>query len=594
MTSIVAYEYRLMNPPAETRDLAVAQMRAAHRYRNMLVEIERERRARHREVMSGHPDTAPLAARVAELAAQRDAARQTLLSTRAAARARAESAADRERVRELGAQLKAVRAELRAAKQTIASDPEIQRAVQAVEDHARQRVRDERARCDVYWGTYLLQEAAADQARKATSDPQFRPWRGEGRVSVQLQGGLDLTEVWGGDTQLWIDPLPAGAHDPAAKRGARRAASRTLLHLRVGSKDRAPIWAVWPLVMHRPLPEGARIKVATVSRRRRDRRRWDWFVHLTLDISASQPRRSVPDSGAVALNLGYCLRPDGGIRAGYVVGDDGIEREILVPSSSLDRFQRSEKIQGYRDQNLNVARAELCAWIADQPATPEWFAERSKGLHAWRSAERLAALADAWRSQRWEGDAAGYEPLQAWRFREEHLQRMGAGLARGAALHRRETYRIVAAELGRRYGTLVIDDTDLHELQRSPAPESEDVEIKAVKRRQRQAAGSELRDALVNAFGRERLSVQSATDITRRHYACGSIETWDREDSTRRRKCSACGEMYDQDANACRNLLSEWARERDGARSDIQTSRSANPAPPLSSRQTRLRNRSAS
>src|SRR5690606_21269492 len=134
---------------------------------------------------------------------------------------------------------------------------------------------------------------------------------------------LDLDELTT-DTQLQI--LAAPDH-----RTGRRAGTRRLLRLRIGSKGGTPIWAEWPMIMHRPLPDGARIKAVTVSRRRRDCRRWEWLAHVMVDIpeSASRP---TPIDGAVALNLGWAQMDDG-VRAGMLLGTDGHAREIRVSES---------------------------------------------------------------------------------------------------------------------------------------------------------------------------------------------------------------------------------------------------------------------
>ena len=557
------YEYGLL-PPTFNAERVDHQIRAGHRYRNVLIEIERERRAKVREILGGHADTEPLAAEVDRLATEREAARQRLKLARGVTRSRSDSAEDRAAVREIGVHLKAARADLKAAKARIASDPDIQAKLAAVQEHAHARRLAERARTEAYYGTYLLAEAAAEQAAKGKTDPRFAPYRGEGRIGVLVIHGIDVADLED-DTRIQIHRRDNG-------RGGRRADQGRTLRLRVGSDDRrAPIWAEWPMIMHRPIPEGARIKQATVIRRRRDCRRWDWRVQILLDLSASPPHRSTPADGVCALNLGWA-QVEGGIRAGYVVGSDGAETEVLASRSILDRLAKADSIRSIRDQHTDEMRARLSAWIADHPLptlAPQptsgdgrtaSLAERADHLHSWRSPNRFAALARAWKSQRFDGDADGYDLLEAWRYRDEHLQRYEAGLVRGSQLARREAYRVIAARLASTYRTLVVDDTDLRELQRSPTPESERTEISAAKLAQRRAAGSELRTALVNAFGVGRVVKLSAADVTSTCHDCGSIERWDRAAHGRKHLCSACGVTWDQDANACRNLLREQQR----------------------------------
>lgn len=585
--TVLIYKYGLL-PPTINAELVNDQMRAGHHYRNTLVEIERERRRRISEVMSSHEDTEPLVAEISRLAKERDDAREQIKRTRAKAKARVESADSRAHVRELGAQLKAMRDRFKEAKRAIVTDFNVAARLAEIEQWSRTRVREERAKCGVYWGTYLLAEQAADQARKSKTPPQFQRWTGEGRVSAQLQGGLGLDELEK-DTQLQI-------HEAPDHRTGRRAGTRRFLRLRVGSDGRKPIWAEWPMTMHRPLPEGSRIKTVTVQRRRRDCRRWEWTVCILVDIPEAS-RRAAPADGAVALNLGWAQMAQG-VRAGYVLGTDGYEQEVLTPQSVIDRIRKAESIRSIRDLNLDAMRLALVEAMRQIPVLPDWLQARAIlsrpdennvcainwHITHWRSAARFAALAFAWRSQRFDGDAQAYEPLEAWRYRDEHLQRYEAGLTRGALGHRKEGYRILSAMLAKRYRTLVIDDTDLRAMQRSPAPESERTEIATAKRNQRHAAGSELREALVSAFS-GRVIKLSAVDVTRTCHLCHSIEQWDRVASGRLHTCSNCAVQWDQDANACHNLLREWLNSS----SELEAAREEKAANRKESRSERLR-----
>jgi hypothetical protein len=557
------YEYGLLDPITNAH-LVEDQLRSAHRYRNVLVEIERERRSRVREILAGHADTVGLADEVERLTTALEAAQVQIKQTRAASRRRSETTDDRALVRDLSTQLKTARAQLKEAKTFVAKDPMIQRALATADQRAHDRQIEERARCGVYWSTYLLIEEDVDRARKGKMDPKFQRFTGEGRVSAQLQGGLDWSEI-GNDTQLQI-------HDAPDPRAGRRAGHRKILRLRIGSggTSRQPIWAEWPLTLHRALPEGARIKRATVTRWRRDCRRWEWRLQLLLDVSACASSKKRPSEGACALNLGWA-KTDRGLRAGYVVGQDGQRTEIVLPASILERLDKANAIRAQRDQNLDALKAQLSAWLADHPLpTPPEDAvagslkARADHLHAWRAPERFFSLAQAWKQQRFDGDAVGYELLEAWRYRDEHLQRYEAGMRRGALGHRREIYRMIGAELATRYRMLVVDDTDLRTFQRSPEAGSTRVEFDAVKRAQHVAAPSDLRMQLMNAFGETSCAELSAVDVTRKCHACSAINDWDRAASGREHACVACGAVWDQDVNACLNLLGEWKSAEPG------------------------------
>lgn len=612
------YEFGLLDPTMNA-NLVDDQMRAAHRYRNLLVEIERSRRDAVRGALSAHPAVEPLEAEVQSLSKDREALRDQIRRANAAVRGRADTKELREKVRVVAGALRGARAKLKAAKGAIVSDAGVVAAITAANEAAAARVRQERARCGVYWSTYLLQEADADRARKEKMPPKFRRWDGEGRVSVQLQGGLPLEELWGGGTQIRIDPVDPLAHDPTARCGDRRRAARTLLRLRVQSDERGrPIWATWPMILHRPLPEGCRIKVATVHCRRRDCWQWEWRLRLQVELPEHWTEGRC-GTGAVALNLGYAQSYEhlhGGVRAGYLIGEDGAGREIAVAASVSDRVEKSASICSIRDKNLDEMRASLVTWLrAHEAELPAWLVERTilsrerptprssappaepaiprpRNWHIalWRSAARFRALAFAWRETRFSGDEAGYDLLENWRYRDEHLQNYQTGMHRGALLDRREQYRIAAVALAARYDTLVVGSTDLRELQRSPRPEEERTEIGSAKRAQRLAAGSILRSTLENAFKRRGGKVVVIDDhrATTTCHACGSLEEWDRI-AAREHTCDACGARWDQDENYCKNLLARHRREQEVAAADAGGVSSAKGLEKKESRSERLR-----
>jgi hypothetical protein len=577
--SIRVYEYGLL-PPKVNAALVDDQMRLAHRYRNLLVEIELERRAAVRAILGAHADVAPLESELAAAILELETARADIKAKRSATRSRSDSADQRKRASSALAVVRDLRARVRAAKKASIEAPVIVAGINEANRRALARVKSARATCGVYWGTYLLQEAAADQARKGVTPPKFQRYTGEGRVSVQIGGGVlasSVTSADCNDTRIRIAPVPSSAFDGSLCRGESKRAMRTVLQLRVSSDERRPVWAEWPLIMSRPLPEGAVIKVATVQRRRRNCHQWDWRLQLTVDIPDEFSRRPPPRDGVVALNLGFCSRPGGGIRSGFYVGSDGSQREILVAKSDLYRgdvatdsmagvttriknaIDKADSIRSIRDKNMDAMRADMLAWLATLGAqAPEWLLERAKHVHAWRSADRFRSLAKAWKVARFDGDAAGYDMLEAWRYRDDHLECYESGLRRRAIGDRREGYRLLAAQLAARYHTLIVDDTDLRAFARSPSTESEDVGIAAVKRNMRLAAGSVLRQVMLSAFGAARVQKVSAVNVTVTCSLCRHVNNVDRSSGTRDHTCGTCGATWDQDANACRNLLAAY------------------------------------
>lgn len=206
-----------------------------------------------------------------------------LKSTRSASRSRSDTDAQRRRVTDARkAKGEATRA-WRARRAAILADDASRLACDAINARAHELTISARAHCGVYWGTYLLVEDAAQAARKAPlydgdepSDPLFAPWRGEGNLGVQVQGGEPVAAIVGTtDTRVRIGAVDPRAHLRETPHGERKRMCRTTLRLRVGSEGRDPIWAEWPMILHRPMPPEARVKRVVVSLHRiGSRERW--------------------------------------------------------------------------------------------------------------------------------------------------------------------------------------------------------------------------------------------------------------------------------------------------------------------------------
>lgn len=559
---IKVYRYGLLKP-TENNEEVRRQMLAAHRYRNTLVEIERARRAALRALMVSKGDVAALdaAARAADVEVVRLSTEAKMAKRDARAGVRAISEDTRAQLRMARSKKSEAVRRLREARNALRGDQEFDAARDLINERAAYLRRSARAHCGAFWGTYLTIEAADQASRNMPlfdgaepNDPRFVRWTGDGSISVQLQKGLAADKVVDGtDTRLRVEPgtLPPKA-DPQSKRSARKLYK--VLAMRVGSEGRDPIWARWPMRMHRPFPEGAVVKWARVHLRNRGPRE-EWSVTFTVELPEAK-RAHRGTEAAVAVNFGWRSgTSDEGLRVATWLGTDGERGRLVLSEWDLARIEKANDLRSIRDKNFTAAHVALMSHLQTimlLPTVPAWFRDAVKTLPHWRSPGRLASLAKRWRGQRFDGDSFAYDALEAWRYHDHHIWEWEASQRLKALRNRKEIYRVFAAKLASRYETLVIEDFDLREVAQLPAVDAP--KDNATARTMRHAAAvSELRMALTLAFGGDVQKVDPE-NITKTCHACGSVEHWDQRADVMH-KCGSCGLLWDQDDNAATNLL---------------------------------------
>jgi hypothetical protein len=547
-----------LRPPTHNADLVASQIRSARIYRNQLIELELHRRQAYRAVLGTHQDLAQIGAEILELQARVEELRLHIKSARKDARKRVAQPNAVEQVKLLRDRLKILRAEAARIRVALREDPRIQAEVSKVDEDAKAAIKKARAECGVYWGTYLLVEAAVDAARKGKNDPRFGRWNGEGAIGVQLQGGLPVADVMSGSNELFrIDPLPTEQWDT---RSGRRSAY-SLVHIRVGSDEkRKAIWAVFPLLMHRPLPTDGIIKQAQITRVRLARK--DRFeLKITVEAESLAKKITAPKSAPIAaINFGWRIRP-GGLRVAMVVDEIGNHREIILPERITGRLDKAESLQSIRDQRLEEFRQPFVDVMRAMPDLPEWITEDLKTMHAWRSHERFHRFVCRWKDFRREhasevlgapvehDDILGHADY--WRRVDLHLLQWQDYSRVGALRARREVYRLLAADLSHHYSKILLEDFDLRKIARKPLPEEQDESFQAMRKNRQRASVSSLRLAI-----EQRCFVEYVPAIDNTHicHVCSSNEEFDAIVHVEH-TCSQCGSTWDQDVNNGRNQL---------------------------------------
>lgn len=595
---VKVYRYGLLAPIIAAESVA-EQMRAAQRYRNTLVEIERGRRAALRRGEAQDPALAGLRAAEQWLDGQARALSSAIKAARANKRTRSAPAELRAELRRVREQVKRARFAMRLYRALVAL-PKMQQQRDRINDLAATLRRSARAHCGVYWGTYLLIESADAAARKQPlwakgqpNDPSFMRWRGQGSVGVQIQKGMDVASLKV-DRRLQIAAgrqlrrcSGRGTHkrcgESCQKKPGKGARQARVLRLRIGSDGRDPIWAEWPLRLHRPLPVDACIMGAAVHLRRHGPRQ-EW----SLAITVREPAPACPrgDQIAVAVDVGW-RKLDDGMRVAYWRGEDGEHGELALSAYQIAGLHKAEGIAAVRDKAKNLMHARLKAWLKEREL-PAWLQQATAHIASWKSAGRFAALSLRWADNRFDGDSDGYAALASWRYRDHHLWAYESGQRLGAQRQRRDMYRCFAVKLARRYGVVVIEQFDKRRMNRLPLAEDDaNTQDQHLRVQQRIAATSTLCEALANAFRRDAAGIveANAAYTTRHCHICGSDLSGDPADDITQR-CEQ-GHVWDQDDNACHNLLARY-RERCGDGPDPATAR-ADKQPKSESRWQRAR-----
>lgn len=565
-------------PPVTYADEVERQYALGHKYRNRLVEIELERRKRYREAVLQDALLTQLKAEELELAARLEELRTVINAARGEARKRINKTAEAQQAKEVRASLRANRDTARVLRAEMQTDPRVVAAAAAIEKWAHDEVIQARANCGAYWGTYLLAEQAADQARKSRTDPRFKSfWYEPGRIGVQIQGGVSAAQIMQGQcTQLQIE-LDADRADWST-RSARRHA-RGFVHFRIGSDDsRRPIFAKFPAYIWRPLPSDATVKSAVIVRQR-VARKYVYQLQICLEAASVSPElrpgRALKSAPVAAINFGWRIRhPDqgGGLRVGVVVDELGETQELVLPQRVLGRLDRSNSLASIRTRNLDDMRPILTAALRELELPPTMpLAQDIETMHAWRSADRFSRLLTRWTADRFAGDAGAFEILREWHKQDLHLLQWQEHSSANAYGLRRQVYLDFAGEMGRKYSVVVFDQFDLRRVARSAKPEdSEDEAQRAVTTNRRRASIS-----LARTLIGQRVPVVALPAFNNTHVCCicRQLCRFDAQESLLHR-CEHCSALWDQDINAASNLL--W-RYRQGEGQEP----SASPAEPL-------------
>lgn len=525
------------------------QILLAHRYRNAHVEVELARRAVVDLILKEFPSVSRTIVGSEPLAEEEEEEQWSVTF-------------DCGHVQRFEAKKQPAIGGRRECKACAAADPEYTARMDSVYEHVTEYRKALRDASGLYWGASQLIEQAADAARWCFDPPRFKRWDRTGRVGVQIQKPQPLT-IDGAlacrDTRLRIERVDDSAGQTP---GSRRAGRNAIVHMRVGSDRRHPIWACWPVTLHRLPPAGTQIKRAWMHRKRigPDFR---WFFSLTVRSEPVVDAKVLPDrSDVVAVDLGWRVRPDG-LRVGYWRDEAGGHGELLLPSDLRDKWKEANSIRATRDLSFNEFRKRLSAWLGAQPtgSLPDWLDKEAATLPHWKSADRLYRLAWTWTKNRFPADESIFEEVAAWKRQDRHLNAWTAHEMQKVIGHRNELYRLWSCEFARRSKEAVIEKFDVRKVAGRrgvpvDATDAEKVRADRASSVRHLVAPGTFRLFLVDTCRARgtRIYKEPAAWTTIDCAICGARVPWDPAPEVMH-QCTECGTVIDQDDQACRNLL---------------------------------------
>lgn len=550
------YKYGLLPPKTESERL-YAQMQLAHKYYNRLVEIERERRQKLREAQGTLGKGNPQTERAAELNEKRKALQQEMRDRRKAARARVNISDLSAQIKQIDVELKPLQKELSEIRKTLAKDPTYQAQIQKIQDEAKFLTKQARGASGLYWGTYQKAERDIDLAKRAPiwrkgepNDPKFRRYTGGGYVRIQLIGGLKTDHAFENDTRLRINPelKPCGG----------KGKWRPTLYFRIGSNEnKTPIFAEFPIIFNRDLPPGEIREAEIVCRNFYGYKKWS--LHLTIRTPDGWVVEKC-GAGEIAIDLGW-RKTDRGLR--IATGHDGEkQQEFILHPRIISGLEKVSSLQSIRDRSFLVERERLWTYLQtlDKELSDD-FKQRIEHFPQWKSKGRLWALYAFWKNHRFAGDEENFVAFEAWARQDRHLALWEGNQRRKSLNRRKDEYRCVAAKLARTYRTLIIEDFDLSIIQERAPIEEDEPEIGPAKLQRKMAAPFLFRQCLVQAFAARGGCIVTidAKNTTVLCHQCGTANKWDKKLWIHHR-CTKCGTLWDQDENACLNLLKRYTK----------------------------------
>lgn len=421
------------------------------------------------------------------------------------------------------------------------ADPDVDTAWKSIATHDANAVAEHkqaRAKNELPSACGGVVDTAAEQAIKDSfpERPRFKSFDGGGKIAVQTK---DLTwrDASKGRSQ-WLRMqeratlLRGPDGKPVLFRGEESytfSRKHYICWVRIGTNaDRSPVWAQFPVKLHREPPNDAVIKWAWI-RARKQGEKLNYELQLTMEHESFGVQRPA-GVGEANVSVGWAKRADGSICVAQVNGE-----EVLVPPGVVSSMGQARTLKSYADTHYSEALKYLRKLLFLTPGARlphwEWMASDRKRLRLrdnWEQwarqllGDKLKPLWGDWRAKRastdlycrpqylkHHTDLSPSERVAFWFFiwakKDRHLREWEAEARRHGEAARDEVFRKAAIRLATQYQTMVHDGLPIAELAKLAEVDERNVLNPEARAQRVVSAPGRFREVLIETFGKHRV-----------------------------------------------------------------------------------------
>jgi hypothetical protein len=395
---------------------------------------------------------------------------------------------------------------------------------------------------------------------------RFHRFDGSGRFTCQIQGGMSINHLFAGKSN--VASVRLLSNDEFAQLNGRKQPAKYLQS--IGSRREERGYGIlsitiytgkneqgekfrrtldFPIILHRPLPPDAPLKILTVLRRKVGT---DFRWSVTLIFTGEDLELQNPSSLICGVNLGW-KQVSGGLRVATIFDGQDNPSHIVLHQTIVDTLAYVDELK----RRIDTATNEDYAWLLDRLTdVPESLVEQIEFLRQAKKPhpERFAHFIFKWRN---ECPLHAPSLLAEAEKRRRYAKRLSLEHhhLRDKVLRRRlDFYRNEAKNIAEKYSRIVMDKMDLRILAKLENSEGMPSELNEKARKMRQVAAiSELREWIgKQAFKSGAKVVMLPVRSTTTCHVCGEKVpyqeglVWN---------CNSCGDSWDQDENAAANLV---------------------------------------